>query len=300
MRPRPRRASIAVVESCTEGEPDNMNASTHRMQAAISLPVWDRAGLILTGLTVLFLSALCLSAFAATQAAAQNYEDQGFYQSYVFGTPDDPTEEWQLAYGGRLYDMWWAVLFVDPPKETHPLYPESGARAGSATWRCVECHGWDYRGRDGVPGIDGMAGQDPARIAEILRGADHGYTAELIPDTAMTALALFVSKGQIESDQVIDRGTGRVRGNPERGKTVFQNVCAICQDYDGQAWITGDEEGEELQTLGAIANANPWRGLHKVMNGQTYADMPAMRAFDRQVVLDILAYAQTLPQRRGP
>ena len=257
-------------------------------------------------------AALWLVTFVAfaTPALAQNYEDQGFYQSYVFGTPDDPTEDWQLAYGGRLYDMWWAVLFVDPPKETHPLYPEAGKSSGAATWRCVECHGWDYLGRDGaygagqhysgIKGINGMAGEAPSRIVEILRGSDHGYTADLIPDKAINALALFVSKGQTDSDVVIDRGTGRVRGNPERGKKVFQNVCAICHDYDGQAWITGDEEGEELQTLGAIANANPWRGLHKVMNGQTYADMPAMRAFDRQVVLDILAYAQTLPQRRGP
>jgi len=31
------------------------------------------------------------------------------------------------------------------------------------------------------------------------------------------------------------------------------------------------------------------------MNGQTYADMPAMRAFGLQTVLDVLAYAQSLP-----
>ena len=32
------------------------------------------------------------------------------------------------------------------------------------------------------------------------------------------------------------------------------------------------------------------------MNGQTYADMPAMRAFDLQTALDVLSYAQTLPR----
>lgn len=258
-----------------------------------------------------FVGLACLILAAVpVPASAQNYQDQGFYQSYVFGTPNEPSEEWLLAYGGRLYDMWWAVLFDDPPQKTHPMYPEAGKQAGPVTWRCVECHGWDYRGRDGaygagphytgIKGIDGMAGKDPARIVKILRGPAHRFSEDLIPEKPMAALALFVSKGQINTDRVIDRATGRIQGDPERGKKVFQNVCAICHDYDGMAWITGDEQDEELQTLGAIANANPWRGLHKVMNGQTYADMPAMRAFDRQVVLDILAYAQTLPQRKQP
>ncbi len=252
-------------------------------------------------LALLGLAAVTVS----TPAAAQDYQDKGFYQSYVFGTPDDPSEEWLLAYGGRLYDMWWAVLFVDPPQKTHPAYPKAGKKSGPATWRCVECHGWDYRGRagsfgagphfTGIKGIDGMAGAAPAKIEKVLRGPLHGFTAELIPDTAMNALALFVSKGQVKPDAMIDRATGRVKGDAVRGKKVFQNVCAICHDYDGMAWITGDED--QLQTLGAIANADPWRGLHKVMNGQTYADMPAMRAFGEQTVLDILAYAQSLPQQ---
>jgi thiosulfate dehydrogenase len=251
-----------------------------------------------------------MAALLAVPALGQDYQDKGFYQSYVFGSPEDPSEEWLLAYGGRLYDMWWAVLFADPPQRTHPAYPKTGAQSGATTWRCVECHGWDYRGRagsfaagphfTGIKGIDGMAGAPPERIAEILRGPLHGFTADLIPDKPLSALALFVSKGQVDSDRLIDRATGQVRGDAARGKKVFQNVCAICHDYDGMAWITGDEVDGDLQTLGAIANADPWRGLHKVMNGQTYADMPAMRAFDRQLVLDILAYAQTLPQNRLP
>ena len=45
----------------------------------------------------------------------QLFEDKGFYQSYLYGAPDVPSESWLLAYGGRLYDTWWAVLF-----QTHP------------------------------------------------------------------------------------------------------------------------------------------------------------------------------------
>jgi len=253
--------------------------------------------------------ALCLPAgpVSAQETApivdARDYSEQGFYQSYVFGTPDDPSEAWLLAYGGRLYDAWWAVLFRDPPETTHPAYPAQGKQSGAATWRCVECHGWDYKGAagrygqgphfTGIKGIDGMAGADPERIATILRDETHRFSPELLPDKAVRALALFVSRGQLDPAKVIEPETGLVRGNVANGKQIYQNVCAICHDFDGKAWITGDED--QLTTLGAIATANPWRGLHKIMNGQTYADMPAMRAFGVDVVRDVLSYIQTLP-----
>lgn len=241
---------------------------------------------------------------AAAPGAAQDYQDKGFYQSYMFGVPDDPSEEWLLAYGGRLYDAWWAVLFTNPPEATHPAYPEAGQRRGAETWRCVECHGWDYKGKDGtyatgphatgIKGIDGMAGADPARIEAILRDDVHGYTPDLLPEQALEALALFVSKGQVNAERLIDRRSGKARGDAARGRRIFQNVCAVCHDYDGMAWITGEED--DMNTLGAIANGDPWRWLHKVLNGQTYADMPAMRVFGLQEVLDVLAYCQTLPR----
>ena len=75
------------------------------------------------GAAILALAACAVLASApARPAAAQDPrdDDMGFYKSYVFGMPDDPSEAWQLAYGGRLYDMWWAVLLSDPPEETHP------------------------------------------------------------------------------------------------------------------------------------------------------------------------------------
>ena len=243
-------------------------------------------------------------AVAQQEQNPQEYEDKGFYQSYIFGRPDAPSEEWLLAYGGRLYDMWWGVLFQDPPDVTHPAYPESGQQSGAATWRCVECHGWDYRGKDGafatgrhatgIPGVDAMAGANPARIAAIVRDDTHGYSPDMIPDGALQALALFVSKGVFSMAPHVEPETRKLRGNPERGKVIYQNVCAICHDFDGLAWITGEDES--LQSLSASASANPWRALHKVLNGQTYADMPAMRVFGMEAVRDVLSYAQTLPR----
>ncbi len=230
--------------------------------------------------------------------------DKGFYQSYLYGVPDNPSEDWVLAYGGRLYDLWWVVLLVDPPAGRHPSYPKAGVAPDLETWRCVSCHGWDYRGAEGnfasgpnytgIKGINGKVGADPKEIERILRDPVHGYTEDMIPDNAISALALFVSKGQDDPTAQINTTTRRVSGRPDEGRRLFQTVCAICHDFDGRAYITG--EGDGLNTLGAIANSDPWRALHKLSNGQTYADMPALRALGRQSLMDLLAYVQTLPE----
>src|SRR3989338_7187253 len=52
--------------------------------------------------------------------------------------------------GGVLYDSWYGALGKEAPKETHPAYPKAGKQKGATTWRCKECHGWDYKGASGV------------------------------------------------------------------------------------------------------------------------------------------------------
>jgi thiosulfate dehydrogenase len=196
------------------------------------------------------------------------------------------------------------VLLSDPPTVTHPAYPETGAKTAADTWRCVECHGWDYRGVEGaygegphytgVRGLRGMIGAPPGEIATIVRDDTHRYTAEMIPDGALWLLALFVSRGQHDTTQHIDEVSGAMRGDAERGRAVFQNVCAVCHDFDGMADTS--DEGDGIRSLSAVAVKNPWRALHKAQNGQPGSDMPAMRVLGIQTVLDVLAYAQTLGQ----
>ncbi len=243
-----------------------------------------------TAASVPFLIPLVLVLLAAAPALAQQapFEEQGFYQSYKFGNPDEPSEAWLMSYGGRLYDQWWAVLFVEPPEGTHPSYPADGPRSGLESWRCVTCHGWDYRG------IRGAAGDQPEAIVAVLRDETHRFTPDLIPDEPARALALFVSRGQLEPGDLVEAGSGKFMGDPERGRALFQNICAVCHDFDGRAWIEG--EGDLGNSLGAIASQDPWRALHKVMNGQTYADMPALRALGAGTAADVLTYVQTLPR----
>jgi thiosulfate dehydrogenase len=217
----------------------------------------------------------------------------------------DPTNIWAIARGGQLYDKWWAVTEADSPEATHPAYPAAGKKKGAATWRCKECHGWDYRGKDGayakgshhtgIKGVRGVAGTDPERIHAIIMDDTHGFTVQTMPHSAMEKIALFLSKGQIDMDRYIDRATKMARGNPRRGAQFYQTICAVCHGFDGKEINFKDEKKPEY--IGTVAQANPWETLHKIRFGQPGVGMVALTVLDVEDQVDILAYAQTLPAK---
>ena len=126
----------------------------------------------------------------------------------------DMTETWTISEGGKLYDHWSTVLFREVKDvQTHPSYPKSGKQKGEATWRCKECHGWDYKGKDGaygkgshftgIKGLRDVVGVAPEKIANVIRDKTHRYTEAMIPDKAAMALAMFVSRGQYDVEQFL-------------------------------------------------------------------------------------------------
>lgn len=50
--------------------------------------------------------------------------------------PANPTDMWDIARGGQLYDNWMSVLELEAPEGNHPLYPAEGKQSGASTWRC--------------------------------------------------------------------------------------------------------------------------------------------------------------------
>ena len=207
-----------------------------------------------------------------------------------------------MAVGGRLYDNWAAAQGGELPETTHPAYPGDGPRQGSATWRCKECHGWDYKGAagaygdgshaTGITGIRRLAGAETAEIIAILSGQLHGYGSDKLPDAAARARALFVSQGQIDNAEYIGPD-GRIIGDAGHGKAMFQNQCAHCHGFDGRAMNFRSEESPEY--LGAVAAENPAELLHIIRHGNPGAVMPAYLVFGMDDITAIAAYAQTLP-----
>ena len=216
------------------------------------------------------------------------------------------TEAWTIAEGGRLYDKWNAALNYDMKNaSTHPSYPKTSKQKGEGTWRCKECHGWDYKGKDGayakgsrftdIKGIRDSAGAAPDRIAGILRDKTHGYSEAMIPNKAAAALALFVSRGQVDVEPYIDRASKKANGDAKRGARLYQTICETCHGLDGK--LLNFKTPKDPEFIGTVASDNPWETLHKIRNGQPGASMPSLGVLDLKDQMDILSYAQTLPKK---
>jgi len=109
-------------------------------------------------------------------------------------------------------------------------------------------------------------------------------------DADMKDVALFVSTGQIDMDSYIDRATKAPKGDKTKGSAYYNTICAGCHDEDGL-------KPKEMKPFGAQMG-NPWEVMHKILNGQPAEAMPALRAIDRQVVVDIMSHMTTLPKKR--
>ena len=251
---------------------------------SISLAV----GLLIAG------SALVLSSAAADEPSGDP------------GHAHDSTNIWSIARGGQLYDNWMAAMFHDNPKESHPAYPSIGKKRGYPTWRCKECHGWDYKGSagaydknsahyTGIKGVLGVAGKDVKEIEAIIQDKTHGFTEEVLSHSAIEMLAIFLSQGLIDMDRYIDRQTNLARGNPKDGAHIYQTICAVCHGYDGKEINFKSEKFPEY--TGTVCVKNPWEALHKIRFGQPGVGMVALTSLKTQDLVDILAYCQVLPTK---
>ena len=212
-------------------------------------------------------------------------------------------EESSMARGGKLYDKWYKVIGADEPKKSHPAYPADKKYAGKpkANWRCKECHGWDGKGVDGayasgkhstgIKGINGMIGADADKIIAVLKSDTHGYAGKM-EDQDFQDLANFVSRGQVDMSKYIDYATKSPKGgNASKGAAYFNTICVGCHRKDGSY------PKDMGKTLGAQMG-NPQEVMHKILNGQPDEKMPALRALDRQIVLDLMAHIKTLPKEK--
>jgi hypothetical protein len=223
--------------------------------------------------------------------------------AFSIAVPVQAEEESSLARGGKLYDKWYKVIGVDAPKQSHPAYPADKKYASKpgANWRCKECHGWDYKGANGayssgkhstgIKGIDGMAGADPAKIIAVLKNSTHAYAGKM-EEEDFHDLALFVSKGQVDMSKYIDYASKAPKGgNAAQGAAYFNTICIGCHRKDGS------RPKDMEKTLGKQMG-NPQEVMHKILNGQPDEPMPAMRALDRQVIVDLLTHIKTLPKEK--
>ena len=198
------------------------------------------------------------------------------------------------------------------PEGDHPLWKtqNSNKRNGYSTYRCKECHGWDYRGKDGAyskgshfTGFIGIysASQNKS-ISELeaaLKGStntDHDFSG-MLSNTDIADLVLFMKKGIIDMTSLINRDAVPARGNQRTGSEIFITSCThMCHGHNGLAINFGDEKKPEF--IGTVANKNPWEFIHKIRSGQPGTRMASAIIFrwSNNDILDLLSYARTLPK----
>ncbi|MFQ6609239.1 MAG: c-type cytochrome [Fidelibacterota bacterium] len=220
-----------------------------------------------------------------------------------------------LVRGGLLYDKWWSVNGGDSPSaDFDPLWASqsNNTRSGGDTWRCKECHGWDYIGKDGryssgshYTGFDGVmdaSSNSHAAIFDAIKdaGGDHDLSDRL-SDADVLDLVKFISEGLIDMYAYMDPDTYAGTGDATNGATLFSDNCAFCHGADGTEIDFKDDPGE--QGVGWLANDNPQEVFHKIRWGHpgslgTAEEMPSMVGLgltDAETG-DILTFTQTLPQ----
>lgn len=217
---------------------------------------------------------------------------------YSAPTPIEAGIEFSIAKGGRLYDKWFKESALKSPKIAHPSYPESAAYKGKkgADWRCKECHGWDYLGKNGhyqsgkhYTGIDGiLAAKDksPGILTTILKGKVHQFTEEKLSNADIKDLINFIKFGTIDMQKYINKADKKAKGNSAKGKAYFETLCASCHGLNAAE--------TDMPDLVKLAAKNPWEVMHKTLYGQPAEDMPALHALDISVSVDILTYLQKI------
>ncbi|MHC5114072.1 MAG: cytochrome c3 family protein [Planctomycetota bacterium] len=190
--------------------------------------------------------------------------------------------------GGLMWDKWWVQAVLPEPVGDHPLYPPAGVQTGSTTWRCKECHGWDYKGVDGaygsgshftgIPGVFGTTMTDE-EMFDLIKRDDipngHGYGAAGLTDDQICQLVVFVQSWVIDTDDYVD-GAGEFIGDEGEGRYAYDRLngyytCAHCHGPDGTA-INFGTPGDPTY-VADIAADNPWELLHKVRIGHPGSTM---------------------------
>ncbi len=210
--------------------------------------------------------------------------------------------------GAQLYDQWWTVTGAGTPSGTHVAYPGLGGQTGANTWRCAECHGWDYKGDTGVyasgahfTGIGGVlaaAGDTASVVYAAVDGAAtaHDFGAVLSVDDLWDVVA-FVKSGALDPNPWINPTTGVAIGDTSAGASLYASNCASCHGAGGASIDLGGG-----QDVGDRADTDPWQVLHHIRWGVPGTSMGSMEAagLSHSQQASILAYAQTLSGTAPP
>jgi len=196
-----------------------------------------------------------------------------------------------IARGGRLFDNWILENRDYLPSEIHPKYNvnQRSMHSVETSWRCVSCHGWDYKGRSGqgTGALNEVGDINPDRLKTILKDQNHGYDGRLL-EGDFTDLAAYLAAIPTEMASYSDPGLRHLAINAPREADLYATVCANCHGADGHKITT-------MVPLGTFARRHPLETMHKIRNGHPAERMPPFRFLKADRLDDLFAHIQTLP-----
>ena len=217
-------------------------------------------------------------------------------------------QEADLKNGAQLYDNWIKITKKNP-EGIHPLYPANAKKSGKTTWRCKECHGWDYIGNKGryskgshftgISGVFHVQTKFPEEIYDSMtnKKLKHDFS-EYLSESEIWDLVKFLREGQAPIEAVMD-SKGQGKGDIVPGKVFYNAQCASCHGMEGNK-IDFKTKKDGIQGIGWLANDNPQESIHKIRWGHPGSDMPAMitdKNLTEQDAIHILTYSQSLESR---
>jgi thiosulfate dehydrogenase len=218
-----------------------------------------------------------------------------------------------ITEGGRLYDDWMGATGAEAPSGDQPLWATQSTSklSGADTFTCAVCHGFDYKGKDGVnaPGTENYTGfpgvldaqkKSADELTAILTGKvnpNHDFSQYLNADE-IKALVAFLQNG-VSDRTAFYNAVNTVKGDATHGKAMYGSVCHICHGDDGRARNFADPGTTEGTYIGTLAVDEPQTLFHVLTVGEPGANMPAgiNLGWSQQDIADLLAYLQTLPTK---
>jgi thiosulfate dehydrogenase len=211
--------------------------------------------------------------------------------------------------GGRIYDNWYNELDLPPPEIDHPLWAtqDTNILTGVKTWRCVECHGWDYKGMHGAyasglnytgfPGVQGVIGMSHEEVMVWLDGTndpEHNF-ALYIERENLDDLVAFLRTRQVDLALLVDSKTYLALGLKSSGERLYLQNCMECHGPDGKQRNFGPADAPIY--LGDLVLEDPWRAIHRIRFGRPASQMPSFeeQGWTLQKVADVVSYIQTFP-----
>jgi thiosulfate dehydrogenase len=208
-----------------------------------------------------------------------------------------------------LYDNWWKEEKLADPTGDHPLWAiqSTNARSGSSTWRCKECHGWDYKGKGGAYSsgshytgfpcvITAGATMSKEELMGVMQGStDYRYDfSTVMGEHELEHLVDFLSEGLINDTMYIDYATAEpLSPNASNGAALYAGTCVMCHGADGKQILIDGE-----LSIGDVARDEPAvEILHKIRVGQPGTLMPSafVNGWSVQDAADVLAHIMALP-----